>query len=157
MREEGFINMNEIIQSDCILLELDCHSKESVMEQLVLCLEEKGVISQGDNFLKTLLERERIFPTSIGKLIAIPHGISECVKHPSLCIGRLKKPILWDKEKSEYAIFIIMIAVPITNENNIHIQIISYLMRHLMHDEYIEKLLISDKQGILELLKGVDQ
>lgn len=46
-----------------------------------------------------------------------------------------------------------MIAVPITNENNIHIQIISYLMRHLMHDEYIEKLLISDKQGILELLK----
>lgn len=76
---------------------------------------------------------------------------------PSLCIGRLKKPILWDKEKNEYAIFIIMIAVPITNENNIHIQIISYLMRHLMHDEYIEKLLISDKQGILELLKGVDQ
>ena len=68
--------MNEIIQSDCILLELDCHSKESAMEQLVLCLEEKGVISQGDDFLKTLLERESIFPTSIGKLIAIPHGIS---------------------------------------------------------------------------------
>lgn len=61
MREEGFINMNDIIQSDCILLELGCHSKESVMEQLVLCLEEKGVISQGDDFLKISFRKRKYF------------------------------------------------------------------------------------------------
>lgn len=149
--------MDEIIQKDCILLELKQNDKEDIIRQLVNHLKEKQYISNAEAFLKIILDREMIFPTSIGKMIAIPHGISEYVKQPKLCIGRLEHPTLWDNEKSEYVIFIILIAVPIQNENNIHIKIISSLMRHLMHDEYVEKLLLSDKQDILRLIKeGLD-
>lgn len=149
--------MDEIIQEDCILLELKQDHKEDIVRQLVNFLKEKQCISNAEAFLKIILDREMIFPTSIGKMVAIPHGISKYVKQPKLCIGRLKNPVLWDSEKNEYVIFVILIAVPLQNENNIHIKIISSLMRHLMHDEYVEKLLLSDKQEILQLIKeGLD-
>ncbi|MGN1181956.1 MAG: PTS sugar transporter subunit IIA, partial [Faecalibacillus sp.] len=72
---------------------------------------------------------------------------------PSICFGRLKNPILWDEEKNEYVKIVILIAVPKNNRDQIHLHIISHLMRQLMHDNYMNKLLNCDESQIYSALK----
>lgn len=146
--------MDKLIHKECVVIDLEVGSKESIIKELIKLLEAKDLLINELDFLNVILEREKIFPTSIGKMIAIPHGIDQSVKEASLCVARLKKPVLWDDEKNEYVSLVILIAVPLENtSDNTHIQIISCLMRNLMHDEYINQLLKSDKEAIFRLLK----
>lgn len=145
--------MNKIVHKKLILFDVDCYHKEEAINVLVELLEKEGFIHNQNLFMNTILKREAVFPTSIGKTIAIPHSIHENVLKPCICFGRLKRPVLWDKEKGEYVTIVILIAIPKQNQDNIHIQIISHLMRHLMHDNYIERLLISGQEEIFGMLK----
>lgn len=142
-----------ILEENRILLDIDCCDKKEVIQLLCDQLKQNHLIENGEMFYKEVIERENMFPTSIGKWIAIPHGLSQNVVSPSICFGRLKKPVLWNEDKQEYVKIVILIAVPKQNENNIHIHIISHLMRKLIHDEYIEKLLIADKNDIYQMLR----
>lgn len=45
------------------------------------------------------MRREDITSTSIGKGVAIPHGIHEFVIKPAICIIKLKKPIDWSGDE----------------------------------------------------------
>lgn len=146
--------MDNLIHSECVVLDIKSKCKGEVIRELISLLVKDEVLSDDFEFLKVILDREKIFPTSIGNKVAIPHGISQYVKEPRLCIGRLTEPVLWDKEKNEYVLLVILIAIPLKNaHDNTHIKIISCLMRNLMHESYINQLLTSDKEMILKLLK----
>ncbi|MEG0275809.1 MAG: PTS sugar transporter subunit IIA [Coprobacillus sp.] len=141
-----------MVNLDCILMDLEIKNKEDIMYLLIHRLKMKNYIENTDDFLQTVLQRENVFPTSIGKMIAIPHGMSEQVKRPIVCFGRLKKPIIWDQTQQDSVSIVILIAVPIYCQD-IHIHIISHLVRHFLHNEYVQKLLICQKQEIYEMLK----
>ena len=145
--------MCDIISKNCIVLDIDGNNKEDVIFHLCKELQINNRIKNNDYFYKKVMKREDMFPTSIGNYVAIPHGISSHDIKPSICFGRLKKPILWDEEKGEYVKIIILIAVPKNNEDNIHLHIISHLMRQLMHEDYIKRLLNSNKSQIYLALK----
>lgn len=146
-----------IVSIDTIILDIDAYAKEEVIDLLCNQLKMKKRIKNDELFYQEVMKRENTFPTSIGKLVAIPHGISSSVKESSICFGRLKRPVLWDEEKHEYVRIVVLIAVPKENNQNIHLHIISHLMRQFMHDEYVENLLISNKNEIyLALEEGLE-
>lgn len=144
---------NEIVYKECILYNLPVQDKKKIIEQLVHSLKKADKIYDQQLFLQAVFKRENMFPTSIGNMIAIPHGMSHQVKQPSLCIARLKDKVLWDQEKNEYVKIVILIAVPDHDDGHLHIKILSHLMRHLMHEEYINKLLKASEQELLDMLK----
>lgn len=145
--------MNSIIQKDCIIFDIDKKEKNEAILVLVKKLREQGAITDTEKFYQDVLARENLSPTSIGNDIGLPHGKTENVLRPAICFGRLKEKVLWNAETGELANIIILIAVPGNDEENTHIKIISRLARQLMHKEFIDKLLISDKEEIFNMLR----
>lgn len=145
--------MESIIQKECIIFDIEEKEKNKAILTLVKRLKEQGAITTTDKFYEDVLAREKLSPTSIGNDIGLPHGKTENVLRPAICFGRLKDKILWNPETGELANIIILIAVPGNDEENTHIKIISRLARQLMHKEFIDKLLISDKEEIFNMLR----
>ena len=82
---------------DLFLPALDLSKRETVIQVLVKKLEQNDFVETG--FADAVLEREKLFSTAIGNLVAIPHALSGKDCPSSITVGILKKPIRWGEEK----------------------------------------------------------
>lgn len=150
--------MSQLVHKDCILFDIEVDNKKEVLLSLIKKLEEQHKITSMDDFYQDVIEREKISPTSIGFNIGIPHGRTENVLEPAICFGRLRKEVIWNEETKETASIIILIAVPSNDNSNTHMKILSGLARKLMHEEYRDLLLSSNKESIYTLLnQGLEE
>ena len=144
--------MSSIIQKECIVFDIDTCDKNEAILTLVKKLKDQEKITSVDDFYQDVLDREKIAPTAIGYHIGLPHGRTNNVIEPAVCFGRLNNDIIWNDETKEVANIIILIAVPQENEGNLHMQILSKLARKLMHEDFRNQLLNSEKEEIYKLL-----
>jgi len=144
--------MSSIIQKECIVFDIDTCDKNEAILTLVKKLKDQEKITSVDDFYQDVLDREKIAPTAIGYNIGLPHGRTNNVIEPAVCFGRLNNDIIWNDETKEVANIIILIAVPQENEGNLHMQILSKLARKLMHEDFRNQLLNSEKEEIYKLL-----
>ena len=135
--------MSSIIQKECIVFDIDTCDKNEAILTLVKRLKSQKKITGVDDFYQDVLNREKIAPTAIGYKIGLPHGRTNNVIEPAVCFGRLN---------NEVANIVILIAVPKDNTENLHMQILSKLARKLMHDDFRNRLTISDKDEVYKLL-----
>ena len=146
--------MGKLLETDCIVMDLDEQNKEEILEILGQKLLDSGRIDDLEAFLENVKEREHIEPTAIGDNIGMPHGRTDHVIIPSLCFARLKEPIIWNEKTNETASIIIMIAVP-KEDNTHHLKIISQLARNLMHDEFKALLVNGDQKSVYRTINNV--
>lgn len=144
----------KLIEKECVIFNIIENGKNEIIDKLVQSLKDKNKIKDKELFLKDVLNREALSPTSMGYEIAIPHGKSDEVIVPSVCFGRLKEPIIWNEETEETAQIIILIAVPKSDESNTHLKILSKLARKLMHEDFRNTLLNGDEEIIYKLMKN---
>ncbi|WP_440897479.1 PTS sugar transporter subunit IIA [Amphibacillus sp. Q70] len=146
--------MAEILNKECIILNMDSSDKGVVIEELVNKLSEMGSIKDRVAFLQDVYERENIEPTYVGYNIGMPHGRTENVIRPSICFGRLINPIRWSDQSNETVNTVILIAVP-QNDKGEHLRIISQLARNLMHEDYRNKLLESNATEVYNSINSM--
>lgn len=146
--------MSELLEKQCMIMDLDEQDKEAILALMADRLSEAGRVTDLNDFLQNVRNREAVEPTAIGDEIGMPHGRTDSVAIPSICFTRLKKPVLWNPETKEEASLIIMIAVP-ANESASHLQIISQLARNLMHDDFKELLKTGDQEAIYEKINNI--
>ncbi|WP_233879504.1 BglG family transcription antiterminator [Virgibacillus halodenitrificans] len=137
---EGFLqNKNEnkasFIHEELIFLQKDFQTREEVIKYLVNELEMANHVDH--TFSESVLERERISPTSFGNLVAIPHPMEPQTTETFCTICTLKRPIDWGGNRVQ---FICLLSV---GENK------APDLRH-MYDILIE--IIEDEQKIKRLL-----
>lgn len=91
-----FINSNQAV------------SRDELIVSLGLILEERGFVTE--NFSDKVINREKIAPTNITELIAIPHAIDSFVQKSKIFVYLSKEPINWREEDSVKIIFLLVIA-----------------------------------------------
>lgn len=72
-------------------------SKKEVLKEACQKLIDDDCVSK--DFLKDVLEREKVESTAIGNAIAIPHGKANKVITPKICVVRLAEPLNWGNMK----------------------------------------------------------
>ncbi len=80
--------------------------RNQVIEELCISLYERNYIHPG--YLESVLEREKIYSTEIGRGLVIPHGDPAKVKKSCLSVTLLKNPIKWESEWVEVIIFVLL-------------------------------------------------
>ena len=71
----------DILTKEHIITDLNSCDKKGVLDELSTFLKDKGEISNKENLLAALIEREKLGSTGIGENVAIPHAkISEIDK-----------------------------------------------------------------------------
>lgn len=69
--------MSVILEKECIILNLDTQNKEEILQQMSERLHKAGRVTDLDDFLANVKNREELEPTAIGDEIGMPHGKGE--------------------------------------------------------------------------------
>lgn len=106
----GSMNLASLLSKDRINLSLKPGKKDKVIEDLVYTMK-KG--ADAELIVSTLLKREELGSTGIGKGIAIPHCRSLAVDKLEIAIGRTIKPINFNAiDKKPVSLIFLIIAPP---------------------------------------------
>jgi mannitol/fructose-specific phosphotransferase system IIA component (Ntr-type) len=104
------MNLASLLSKDRIILSLKPGKKEKVIEDLVYAIK-KG--TDAELIVSTLLKREELGSTGIGKGIAIPHCRSLAVDKLEIAVGRTTKPMKFNAiDKKPVSLIFLIIAPP---------------------------------------------
>lgn len=142
------------IDTNNIVLNLKSNTKEEVINELTTRLFENNNINSKEEFIETVLNREKEFSTSIGRGVAIPHGKSDSVIKSGFAFAKLYKPIHWNKGDENSVELVFLLAVDNEGAKNKHLEMLATLSQKLMDDDFIEKLKNSDNKEEISILLG---
>lgn len=91
---------------------LESHTKKEVLKELTDLLEKTGQVTDQDEFLRVIQEREELGSTGIGYNIAIPHARSSGIKSLVGTFGISKEGIDFDALDKEPVYLFFMLAAP---------------------------------------------
>jgi len=101
------LNLTSLLRVERINLDLKSRKKQDVLRELVLMIRD-GETSE--MLVQTLMKREELGSTGIGKGIAIPHGRSLLLDKLEIAIGRSTAGVDFDAidHKPVYLFFLVM-------------------------------------------------
>jgi PTS system fructose-specific IIA component len=127
------------LTTELIALEGAPKNKEGVMEFLLQLAVDAGRVTDFEQAMADLKEREKQATTGVGMGIGIPHTKSAAVKRPTIAFTRVPEGIDFDSVDDEPATLIFMLLVPESGGEE-HLKMLSSLSRSLVHEETREAL-----------------
>lgn len=124
-------------------------SKSAILEEMVNSLRAQDIV--GEDFLRSVLERERLGSTVLGTGIAIPHPLGLMAKETKIVIRILDKPIKCGQKQTIQVIFLLCIS---KNDYEEAINIYELLVE-LVREEYLEKL--ANLAGFKEFIRLAEE
>ncbi len=104
------MKLHTMLKPERINLSLEGSSKEKVLEELVEQIREE---KDSNLLVSTLLKREELGSTGIGKGVAIPHGRSLVVDKLELLVGRSEKGVDFNAiDNKPVHLFFLIVAPP---------------------------------------------
>ncbi|MBR5289655.1 MAG: PTS sugar transporter subunit IIA [Erysipelotrichaceae bacterium] len=103
-----------LFEPDLIFTHIEVENKQQLLEMMCSRLLKKGYVTK--KYQETVLLRELATPTSIGNMVAIPHGEQTEINEAKIVIATLQKPILWDTDMVDV---VFLLAVKMTNDYEI--------------------------------------
>ena len=131
--------IKEILLNEAVEFHMHAKDKDDLFHQMSQKLYDYHCIDNVEEFIKALYKREAEGVTGMVNGLAIPHGLCDCVKKPTVLFCRLDNPIEYESMDGQKIDKIFMLAVP-KNSSNEHLKILAMLSRKLMKQELVEKL-----------------
>ena len=143
----------DLMDSECISMDLKGGTKEEIIEELVDLLASKGKLTNREQVLSDVLQRENAMSTGMEYGIALPHGKTDGVTGTTVAIGYKKSGIDFDSTDGLPSKLFIMIISP-KKSNGQHVQFLAAVGAILGDDEFRESLMnAATPQEAVELLR----
>lgn len=94
------------------ILEIRHRRRESALAQLVAVAARSGVVRDAEVLLETLLSRERLGTTALGKGVAVPHAHSISVSRTHVVLGRSTHGLDWRASDTEPVRIVWLVLTP---------------------------------------------
>lgn len=147
------MKLSEIINENLIILDIKSDTKKEILSEMVELFLKAGYITDKDRYLNSIIEREKLGTTGIGKGIAIPHGKTEDVKKVSICFARSKKGVDFESLDGKPVHLIFMLAAPINSDGD-YLKALAKLSRLLRYKEFKDKLVqVKNGTDIIDIIK----
>lgn len=143
--------------SNLSVLKLDKRTKDEVLEELSQAAISAGYAKPG--FAQAILERETKYPTGLHTPeieVAVPHADAEWTVQPSLTIGILENPVIFDPMGGEggevQAELVFMLTIEDPSEHVDFLRAFSSLME--VPQVLIDFKKSGDPQPLIEIIRG---
>ncbi len=146
------MNLASLLSKDRIILSLKPGKKNKVIEDLVYTIKQGA---DAELIVSTLLKREELGSTGIGKAIAIPHCRSLAVDKLEIAVGRTTKPIKFNAIDKKPVSLIFLIIAPPQDPGNQYLITLGKIVQ--IAKELIKKKLIGKAQTPEEFITLIDQ
>ncbi|PNO80693.1 phosphoenolpyruvate--protein phosphotransferase [Citrobacter koseri] len=128
-------------------------NKEQVIQFLCGNLGVNGRTEHPFELEEDVWQREEIVTTAVGFGVAIPHTKSQWIRHSSISIARLARPVDWQSEMGEVEL-VIMLTLG-ADEGINHVKVFSQLARKLVNKNFRQSLFAAqDAEILLALLEA---
>lgn len=133
------MKITDLLKERAIDLNVTAKNKEEVLKKAVLLMARQGNITDEEQYLQAVFERENKSTTGVGNGIAIPHGRCEGVIEPGLVAMVIPNGVDFDALDDEPVKLLFLIAAD-PKSGSAHMDILSKLSGMLMHEEFVSAL-----------------
>ncbi len=120
------MNLSSLLLKDRINLDIKARNKEEAIRELVLMIQKGG---DAEVLISTLLKREELGSTGIGRGIAIPHCRSLIVDKLELAVGRSTKGINFNSIDKKLVHIIFLTVAPPQDPENQYLLTLAHLVQ----------------------------
>ncbi len=148
------MKLRNFLQPELIFLDMELPDRDSAIQFLANQLDLAGKLNDKAQFIEAVMAREAQGPTALGEQLAVPHGKSAGVKETAIAIARLKNTINWEGvDGPEPVKLVVMLAIPLSQKGDTHINILTDLTTRLVDDDVREALMsATSSQEFLDIL-----
>ncbi len=144
------VKLLDLIDPQCIKLELKSRREKELAEEMVDLLFESGKIKEKEKVEAIILEREKKGSSGIGEGIAIPHIMSSEVSETLVAFGQSKKGISLASIDGKPIYLVFLLIGPARNAM-LHLKILAKLCRFLHNSLFKEALLkANSKEEVIQ-------
>lgn len=147
----------DILAVDSIVSELKGKTKKQVLEELVDAVKQNKPNIDRDQFMKVLLERERLGSTGIGDGIAIPHGKLNGIDDLALSFGRSVEGIDFESMDGKPVHLFFLLVAPEACAG-VHLRALAKIARLLKNGTVRKKLAkVVSREDIFSIIQQEDE
>ena len=114
-----------VLDPSLYIPELRLRRKPSVLQELVAHASRAAVVREPAVLYETLVLRERLFGTGLGKGIAVPHARSIAVTTPRIVIARSRKGVAWDAADGQPVHLVLLVLTPAEMGEETHLDLVA--------------------------------
>lgn len=144
------MKVTDILSENFVIAELQSNQKNEAINELLELFKSDDRVLDFAKVKESVLEREKIMSTGVGKGFAIPHGKTSGVKEILAAFGKSTNPIDYDSLDGK-PVQLIFLLIGKENMVSAHIKLLSRISRMMNKDEFRQKLI--DAKSITEILE----
>jgi len=133
------MNIYSLLNKSTILANLKVSSKEDLINEMVNTLSGLVDEDQLEEIRRSVLEREEIMSTGVGKSLAIPHGKVKSIESNYASFAILEEPIDYDSIDGKPVQLVFLLVGP-EAKNSVHIKLLSRISRLMNSTTFREEL-----------------
>lgn len=147
------MEIKDFLDAKAVKPRLESKTKDEVLEELTDLLEKTGKVTNREEFLRVIREREELGSTGIGYNIAIPHARSTGIKGLTGAFGISKEGIEFDALDKEPVYLFFVLAAP-KNAAGDYLKALATISRLLRNRKSRQALMKADTVGeIVKIIK----
>ena len=133
------MKLTDLITEKTIIPEFKSKNKTDIINELIDLFKDDPRVKNLEKVRETVLEREKIMSTGVGKNFAIPHGKTDAVEDVVCAFGRSTEPIEY-QSLDDQPVHIVFLIVGQDNQVSLHIKLLSRISRMMTNDDFRAKL-----------------
>ena len=133
------MNISDILSPDCVLSDMDCHSKKDTLDTLAKIIANSDNSTSQTEVFDCLIARERLGSTGLGNGIAIPHGRLKNGKKTIAAFIQLDTAVDYDAVDKAPVDLLFALIVP-EDSTEEHLQTLAKLAEMFSDENTISKL-----------------
>ncbi|MDD5347593.1 MAG: PTS sugar transporter subunit IIA [Candidatus Omnitrophica bacterium] len=146
------LRVTDFLRPEFCIMDLKADNKEQAIKELTQVLESSGKIKDKNDFVKHVMERERLGSTGIGNRVAIPHAPTQSVDGIVVAFGRSRGGLDFQSLDGQEVNLIFLIGTT-PDDLAVYLKLLASLSRLLTNRQFREEFMMAgssqDLFGIL--------
>ncbi len=147
------MRLTDFLRPEFCVMDLKAGNKEAAIKELASVMMASGKLNDKEDFIKHIMERERLGSTGIGNHVAIPHTPTQSVDGLVVAFGRSVNGIDFQSLDGDEVNLIFLLGTN-PNELGIYLKFLATLSRLLNNRQFREEFMAADSaDAVIEVLK----
>jgi PTS system fructose-specific IIA component/PTS system nitrogen regulatory IIA component len=133
--------MSEFVVRDAIVPDLQSSSKEGAIREMVQSLQQAGLFAEcpTDEIVRSIMRREQLGSTGIGRNIAIPHAKHAGVDKLIGTIALSKAGVPFDSIDGQ-AVHVLVLLISPQDRPGDHLRALENVVRSMRNEQFVQEL-----------------